>query len=143
VTHLTKNITIQAPAEKIFAVLIDPERASEMNPDLKLLSYTPAAIGGHDNTWEYKMGGMTFNGETRMKVYDAPRRAVYETSGGIPSTWEWSLAEIGDAVQVSLSLDYTMPGSLLGAIANKLLLERQNEKVIENQLANLKRMAES
>jgi uncharacterized membrane protein len=143
-TRIEKDIVINASAEKVFDILDDPNRASEMNPDLTLLSYTPAERGGYDNTWEYKMAGMKFAGESHMKAYEKPRLIVFETTGGIPSRWEWTLEPQGPTTtRVSLSLDYTMPGSLVGAIANKLVVERQNEKAIENQLANLKRMSES
>lgn len=142
-SHIEKNAVIHARAEKIFDILNDPSRASEMNPDLTLLSHAPAESGGYNSTWEYKMAGRKFSGETKVIEYDKPKHLVLETSGGIPSHWEWSLeAEDFTTTDVSVSLDYTMPGSLLGAIANKLVVERQNEKAIEHQLANLKRMAE-
>lgn len=35
-----------------------------------------------------------------------------------------------------------MPGSFLGVALNKLVIERQNEKDIEGQLAALKRLSE-
>jgi uncharacterized membrane protein len=142
-SHIEKSIVIHARAEKIFEILNDPNQASEMNPDLTLLSHTPAEAGGYNSTWEYKMAGKKFSGETKVVEYDKPKRLVLETTGGIPSHWEWTLeSEDFTTTDVSLSLDYTTPGSLLGVIANKLVIERQNEKVIENQLANLKRMAE-
>jgi uncharacterized membrane protein len=142
-SHIEKSIVINARAERIFDILNDPDRASEMNPELTLLSHSSASIGGFNSTWEYKMAGKKFSGETKVVAYEKPKRLVLETSGGIPSHWEWILeSEDFITTDVSLSLDYTMPGSLLGAIANKLLVERQNEKVIEHQLNNLKRMSE-
>lgn len=142
-SHIEKSTLISAPAEMIFAILNDPARASELNPDLTLLSHSPSAVGGHDNTWEFKMAGRKFSGETKIREYEEPHHLVFDTSGGIPSHWEWRLEPQGKATQVSLSLDYTVPGSLLGAALDKLVIERQNEKAIDNQLANLKRMSES
>ena len=49
----------------------------------------------------------------------------------------------GDVTQVMLSLTYTVPGSFLGAAFNKLVIEGQNEKDTEAELANLKRLSES
>ncbi len=141
-THIEKSVVINTPAEKIYDILNDPTRASELNPNLTLLSYTPAAIGGYDNTWEYKMAGRKFSGETKIVEFQPPHRMVYDTTGGIPSHWVWSLQSQEGGAKVSLSLDYTMPGSLLGAVVDKLVIERQNEKEIENQLANLKRASE-
>ncbi len=141
-TVIQKSITINAPAEKIFDILENMELQTELNPNLKILSYSPAPIGGVNTKWEYKMAGMKFNGETTMREYDRPRREVFDSKGGIDSRWEWTLTSQGDATEVSLRLEYTMPGSFLGAAFNKLLIEGQNEKDIEGQLANLKRLAE-
>ncbi len=143
-SHLTKNITINTRAEKVFDLINDPNRTSQLNPYLTLLSHKPAELGGYDSTWNYKMAGKKFSGNTKITAYQKPKRVVYETTGGIPSHWEWTLtSEDFMTTDVSLSLDYTVPGSILGAIADKLVIERQNEKIIEQQLVNLKRMAES
>jgi uncharacterized membrane protein len=141
-SHIEKSTVINAPAEKVFDLLNDPARAGELNPNLTLLTYTPAAMGGYDNTWEYKMAGRKFSGETKIVKFQPPHRMVYATTGGIPSHWVWTVQPQGSGVKVFLSLDYTMPGSLLGAVVDKLVVERQNEKEIENQLANLKRASE-
>jgi len=141
-SHIEKSAVINAPAEKVFDILNDPTRASELNPNLTLLTYTPAAMGGYDNTWEYGMAGRKFSGETKIVEFQRPQRIAWSTAGGIPSHWVWTVQPQGSGVKVSLSLDYTMPGSLLGAVVDKLVVERQNEKEIENQLANLKRASE-
>jgi uncharacterized protein YndB with AHSA1/START domain len=139
---ISKTETIKAPAERVFEVLSDPTLASELNPNLTITSYTPAAIGGFDNTWEYKMAGMKFTGETKMVEVNPPYRTVYETSGGLPSTWRWQLTNTGELTEVSVELDYTIPGVLNNPLTRPIL-ERQNEKVLENQLANLKRISET
>jgi uncharacterized membrane protein len=129
--------------ERVFALLMDPARASELNPELKLLSHRPSPVGGYDSTWEYKMAGVPFSGETTMIECQAASRIVSKTSGGIPSTWVFEFESQSEATQVTVALDYTMPGALLGAAVDKLVLERQNEKAIERYLGNLKRIAEN
>ena len=142
-SYISKSAIINAPAEKIFTLLTDPTLQNKMNPDFTVLTYTPSAIGGYDNTWNYKVAGMNFSGESKIAAYEPPSRLVFDTTGGIPSHWEWTLQPQGTSTNVSLSLDYTMPGSLFGEFFNKLLIERQNEKVVERQIKNLKRMSES
>jgi uncharacterized membrane protein len=141
--HVVKSTVINARAEKIFDIINDPNRAHEMNPDLTILTHNAATEGGYNSTWEYKMAGRKFNGESHVIEYEAPQHLVFETSGGIPSRWEWRL-DVQDPIttEVSLSVEYTVPGSIIGAVVNKLVVERQNEKSIENQLHNLKHMAE-
>ncbi len=141
-TVIQKSITINAPAENVFDTLDNMELQSELNPNLKILAYTPSPVGGHNTKWEYKMAGMKFTGETMVREYERPKREVFDSKGGIDSRWEWTLTSQGATTEVSLRLEYTMPGSFLGAAFNKLLIAGQNEKDIEGQLANLKRLAE-
>lgn len=138
---IKKTTAVQAPAERIFGILADPERAQELNPDLVLTSYTPSTIGGFDNTWEYRMSGFKFKGNTRMLVVEKPFVAIYETTGDLPSRWSWHLQSQGDATEVQVELDYTIPGMLNNPLTRPTV-ERTNEKVITNQLANLKRLSE-
>ena len=141
-TLIQKSVTINAPVDKVLAILEDPERQSELNPNLKLLSHTPSPLGFYDTTWEYKMAGMKLSGESTVIAYERGKRIVFESKGGIDSRWEWTINAQGDTTQVSLELAYTMPGSLLGAALNKLVIEGQNEKDIEGELATLKRLSE-
>lgn len=142
-TLIQKSVTINAPVENVLAILEDPERQSELNPNLKLLSSRPSPLGFYDTTWEYTMAGMKFSGESTVTAYEKGKHIVFESKGGIDSRWEWTINAAGSTTLVSLVLTYTMPGSFLGAALNKLVIERQNEKDIERQLANLKRLVES
>lgn len=142
-SHIEKTAIVQAPADKVFALLVDPARASDLNPELKLLSHHPSPVGGYDSTWEYKMAGVTFAGATTTVEYQPPSRLVMQTTGGIPSTWVFTLEPQGEATLATVVLDYVMPGALLGKAVDKLVLERQNEKSIERYIANLKRIAEN
>jgi uncharacterized membrane protein len=141
-TLIQKSISINAPAENVWEILDDMELQSELNPNLNILSHTPAPIGGQNTTWEYQMAGMKFSGKTTMTEYDRPKREVFASTGGLDSRWEWSLTSQGSTTDAALKLEYTMPGSFLGAAFNKVVIQRQNEKDIEGQLANLKRLAE-
>src|SRR5258708_39577400 len=142
-TLIQKSVTIHAPVENVLAILEAPERQSELNPNLKLLSYRPSPLGFYDTDWEYTMAGMKLSGQSTVLVYEKGKRMVFESKGGIDSRWEWTITAQGSTTLVSLVLTYTMPGPFLGAALNKLVIEGQNEKESERQLANLKRLAES
>src|SRR5690349_19011996 len=99
-SHIETSTLVQAPADNVFDLLIDPARMSDLNPELKLLSHQPSAVGGHDTAWQYKMAGVTFSGATTMIACAAPSQIVFRTTGGIPSTWMFQLEPRGDATQV-------------------------------------------
>ncbi|MBN9391611.1 MAG: SRPBCC family protein [Chloroflexi bacterium] len=139
---IKKSTAVTAPAERVFEILADPKLAHELNPDLVLTSYTPSTIGGFDNSWEYKMSGLKFKGTTRMLVVERPFVAIYETTGDLPSRWSWHLQSQGETTLVEVELDYTIP-KLLNNPLLRPSVEKTNEKVITNQVANLKRLSET
>ena len=134
-----KSTTIHATAERVFDLLADPDHFNKVNPDLVITATAQSALGGYDMDWEVRFGGMTLTGESKVVKFERPRELVIDTRGGVPSRWEWALQPNGDGVHLCLTLDYTVPKAL--AFMGKLL-EKQNEKSVEMQIANLKRMAE-
>jgi carbon monoxide dehydrogenase subunit G len=138
-SHISNSITIQAPIERIFDLLVDPNHWSRVNPDVTVTSYAPSEVGGYDLEWDYKFGAMTLSGSSKVVQYERPTLLVMDTSGGVPSHWMWSLEPDHDGTLLTLSLDYTVPKQLqfLGK-----LVEKQNEKSAEMQITNLKRLAE-
>jgi uncharacterized membrane protein len=87
------------------------------------------------------MGGLNVDGETEISE-SSPARFVMATSGGIPSTWTWEMKPAQGGTELKLSIDYTVPGSVLGAITNKLIIEKENDKELRSALANLKERLE-
>ena len=138
--QIIKSTTILAPAEQVFDLLADPDHFNRVNPDLTITEATPSTLGGFDMCWEYKLGAMTLAGHSQVITFERPSKLVIDTTGGVPSHWVWRLSAEPNGTRVDLELDYTVPEAL--AFMGKLL-EKQNEKSVEMQLANLKRLAET
>lgn len=138
-SHISKSTLIQAPIERIFDLLIDPNHLNQVNPDITITSYAPSEMGGYDVEWDYKFGAMTLSGSSRVVKCERPTQLIMDTSGGVPSHWVWTLEADHDSTHLTLSLDYSVPKQLqfLGK-----LVEKQNERSVEMQITNLKRLAE-
>lgn len=91
---------------------------------------------------KYKSAGLTFDITfiTRDIVHGS--HVIWDMEGMINGYQHWTYTPAGSGVKVSCVFDYTMPGGGLGAIADKLIVERMNTTNIENTLANLKKMVE-
>ncbi len=142
--QIIKSATIFAPADRVFDLLADPDHFNKVNPDLVITDATPSALGGYDMCWEVRFGAMTLAGESKVVKFERPCELVIDTQGGVPSHWVWSLLpndsnNSNSGVQLNLTLDYSVPKAL--AFLGRLL-EKQNEKSVETQVANLKRLAE-
>lgn len=137
--RIERQVAIAAPAERIFDLITDPQQLSRVNPDIAVLSFAPSVVGGYDIQWEYRFGMMTLAGESKNALFEKPHRIVIDTLGGVPSHWDWSVQPNGAGSHLSLTLDYSVPPAL--AFMGKLL-EKQNEKSVDAQMANIKRLAE-
>lgn len=117
--------------------MLNTPAAPEWAPSLEKVWDVQGHGAGCTCKWQYKMSGASFEGSAEI-TEASPERIVLSTSGGIPSTWVYELTPADGGTHLKLSIDYTVPGSVLGAIADKLLVERQNQKEIKQTLANLK-----
>ncbi len=135
---IEKSTVIAAPAERIFAFVSEPTNLPEIWPSLvEVRDITPAANGGSDFRWTYKMAGMRFEGTSTALDFAPPRRISAATKGGISSTTTWTLEPEGDATRVTIHSELTVPGKLLGKLAEPLVM-RENSKEAEVILTNLK-----
>jgi hypothetical protein len=48
------------------------------------------------------------------------------------------MTPVDGGTQLDVSIDYTVPGAALGALADKLVIEKQNRKELAESLATLK-----
>ena len=136
--HIEKQILIHGTAEQLFDWVAHPDHLSEVNPDIRVVSYAPSPNGGYDTVWEYQFGAMKLAGKSTVLTYERPCKLIVETQGGIPSHWVWSFVAQADGVLVDVVMDYDIPKPLqfMGS-----LLTKRNEKSVEMQLENLKTLA--
>ena len=81
---LEKSITINAPVEKVFALLTDPRNLQEIWPSLiEVQHVTPAPKGDFNFDWVYKMAGMKIEGTSETVEYVFNERTVTKGTKGI------------------------------------------------------------
>ena len=134
---VTKSITINAPVENIFAFLDDPLNLKDWVPSIMdVKDVTGAGVGQHYR-WHYKMAGVRLEGESTVSEHIPNERRVTQSKGGVVSTWTYTLDAQDSGIRFTLSVEYTIPVPVLGKLAEKLVL-RRNEREAELALANVK-----
>lgn len=129
------SVTINASIEKVFDAIADQEKAAQ---------YHPAAVNGKPDELgssaelDYHVVGMKIHTKLTVSEVDKPRKLVQEMSGAMPGKWTWNLEQEGQAVKVNISIDYNVPGGILGKIANQLFLGRMNQRNLERAVHGLK-----
>jgi uncharacterized membrane protein len=137
-----RSININAPVDKVFAYIDDPTNGPEWMPSLTEVSDVSGSGVGQHYRWKWKMVGVPLAGESSVTEHVPNERVVSENKGGVTSTWMDILEPHGDGTTLTIDVDYTIPIPVLGKLAEKLVLKR-NERELELALENVKDTLES
>ena len=140
-----KSIDIDAPAERVFAMLTDPRRLPEYATGLvsvEDIRQTEQHLGDSFRA-TYAALGLHFLMTFTATEYEHPSKLTRRFEGGMKGTWTWLLEPRGTSTHVTTAMEYEMAGGMLGKAMNAVLVERMNEKNAKRMLENLKLVSEA
>ncbi len=137
-TKVEKIITVNAPAEKIYNYVGNPENLTEFWPSLvEVTDVQLLPNGGNSNRWAYKMAGIRLEGTSEDTERVPNERIVSKTKGGIESTQTWGFQPEAGGTKVTFVVEYTVPIPVLGKLA-EVIIVKMNDREADSMLANLK-----
>jgi carbon monoxide dehydrogenase subunit G len=140
-TTVNRSINIKAPVESVFTYLSDPMNALEwMVGMMEVTDVSGIGLGEH-YSWKYKMVGIPIQGKSTTTEYVPNERAVVESKAGIASKFTFTYAPQEGGTKLDLEVDYTIPVPVLGKLAEKLVLKR-NEREADMWMDNIKERLE-
>lgn len=149
-TVVTKSIVINAPREAIRPYVNEPDRMRSWNPNIyKWEAGEGWPEAGAQGEIGFKAsGGVDVEGVMTMVEYDPDtlnRTYTIDSNNENfePSVWKYTYDENDGQTTVTAEVEYTLPGSYLGKVLDKLVVERGNAKLLEESLQHLKRKVES
>jgi uncharacterized membrane protein len=143
VAKIEKSIVIDAPVEKVFTFMAEPNNLLEIWPSLlEIRNVEPLPNGGYCYDWTYKMAGLRFEGRAEWIEFVKDQRVVDRNQGGIPSTFVWTYQPEGAGTRVTMRVDYSIPGAAVGRLAEPII-QKMNEHEAGTILANLKTRMEA
>lgn len=142
---ITRSAVINAPLERVFKALDDPNALPTIVPAVTHVSDVALSAKRIGDTFRvtYGLMGMHFDLNFTTVEHEHPRKIVREFEGGMSGKMSYTLEPEANATKVTFDVDYEMSGGVLGRAVNKLLVERMNEKNAERMLENLKMMMET
>ena len=136
------EIRIDAPREKVWAVLADLGGIYKWNPGVSHSRSTSESSGGEGATRHCDLSSPKGYLEERAfdwREGDGFKIDIYESSFPFErNVVEFSVRADGDGTIVSVSPDYQLKFGPIGALVERLILGRQLRKGMANLLAGLK-----
>lgn len=139
---IKKSITINAPVEKVFEYIKDVKTIPEWMPSMVEVYDSTGTNVGDTYKWKYKMAGIIFKGETEVTEQVPNKMSRTKSKGGIISDFLFLFEPKDGGTQLELTIDYTIPVPVLGKLAEKAVLKK-NEREAELAMQNIKDKMES
>src|SRR5215469_6356276 len=102
-----ENTVVAAPAEKIYKMLAEPERAVMFVPGLTRISN----VASDKRSWDYEFSwhGFGIKGHAECTASDSPKKYQFKTVSGNKSVWTYQCASEGGKTKLSLEIEYEVP----------------------------------
>ena len=141
--RVVKEIIVSAPVDVVFEYVANFENNVLWIVSVtEIFDLTPPEPGvGQSYSWTYSLAGIPFKGNSVVTEFEPNKRLVYETMGGINSTWTYLLTAENGKTHFQLQVDYIMPLRALSKLAEPFL-RRMNERETDLSLQNLKELIE-
>lgn len=141
--RLSDSIHVDAPVERIFEYMDQPENQVEITPSLTR-SETVERLenGGARAAYTYSMAGVSLDGHVTATRYEPPERIVFEMTGDLEGEIEWRFEEENGGTRVTYNADYEVPVPVVDAVVEPFV-KRYNSRVLRSTLENLRERLES
>jgi Polyketide cyclase / dehydrase and lipid transport len=144
-SHLSTTIHVVAPPEIVYDIVADPARAPDWQTLIAEMGDISGRRGGVGSSYigYYRVAGRRLQG--RFVVTAAERPTLHQAAGTTRGGWaRWTtiLAPTPGGTEVRVSLEYELPGEIVGSLFG-VLTGKRLEKEFTKTYANLKRLAEA
>jgi ribosome-associated toxin RatA of RatAB toxin-antitoxin module len=144
-SHLSTAIHVAASPEIVFDIVSDPARAPDWQSLLAEMGEISGRPGGVGSSFVgyYRVAGRRLEG--RFVVTAAERPTLHQSAGTTLGGWaRWTtlISPSGDGVEVRISLEYELPGEIVGSLFGMLTGNRLEREFVRSY-ENLKRVAEA
>ena len=135
-----KTIEIEASPEKVFAFGIDNKKMNDAMKDFAESEITSKGPFGVGTTIHFvgKAGGQQLEWDMEVTEFEKNKKIAYRSVGAskFKMTNSTTLEPTAKGTNVTYSVDYKLPYSILGKLVDKLRvskdIDRDNTKLLEN-----------
>ncbi|MCE7948842.1 MAG: hypothetical protein DYG88_15580 [Chloroflexi bacterium CFX4] len=140
--HISESVSINATPAAVWSLLTTPDSILKWFVGIDTLEATPdyPAVGSKI-AGNYKVLGIELKATQTVTASEAGSTIHYALEGVVNGTQNWSIAGAGNAVTLTMTMDYSMSGGVLGKLAEPAV-HQMNLNNAKQSLAKLKALAE-
>jgi len=143
---LQKGVVIRAPLEEVYAVARNPNRWPVWFVGMSEIEKLEGeGEVGTVAEFGYMMAGIRFPVTVEVledHIDEEGARWKGKIGGPLAGEQTWVYTPKDGQTEVAVDMEYTVPGKALGKIANRLIIERTQERSLVQTLENLKILCE-
>jgi hypothetical protein len=144
-SHLSTTLRVEAAAAAVFDLIVDPARNPEWQTLLVEMGDIAGRPGGIGSSFVgfYRVAGRRMT--SQFVVTAAERPTVFQVSGTTTGGWtRWTtmIEPDGDGCELRVSLEYELPGEIVGSLIG-LLTGHRIEREFRRTYDNLRRLVET
>jgi carbon monoxide dehydrogenase subunit G len=147
VGKVTKSIEIEASPEEVFNFINDMEKMNKARAGFTEGEYTSKGPAGVGSTSHYvgKAGGSQAEWDMEITEFVKNKKVSARTIGASKFKMKssWTLEPTTKGTQLTYSMDYELPYSILGKVVDKLSVGKDADRMAMQQLENVKKALEA
>ncbi len=138
-----RMVQINASPEATMELLSDASHWPDWYPGMTKIEITaPFPEEGGKVAFKVKSAGVSMPITETVLDYQPGKLQVLQMDGMLSGRARWELTPEGEGTRLTTTFDYTLPGGVLGKIADALIARRLNAKSLEDGLQNFKALVE-
>jgi carbon monoxide dehydrogenase subunit G len=126
---VTRSFTVKRAPDAVIDYIADVENHPAFIHPLKSVSNIEGDPKQKGTRWDWTfvMGGLELAGKAETAEYQPAKRYSFRTTG-IDSTFVYSAEPQNGGSRVTAEVNYEIPQSVLGKVADRAVIERMNER---------------
>jgi carbon monoxide dehydrogenase subunit G len=138
-----RSVEIKASPQETMSLLSDAGRWPDWYPGMSEVDITaPFPEAGGKVAFKVKSAGLSLPITETVLDYQPDKLQLFQMEGMLSGRARWELTPEGDGTRLTTTFDYTLPGGVLGKIADALIARRLNAKSLQEGLRNFKELVE-
>lgn len=136
---------VEAPIEQVFDYAVDFRHTPEWNVSVvEMRAEGPLTKVGDTFAGKMKLFGHVYEGGGKITAIERPFMVAFVSTTPLGGHQDWTshFSVSGTGTDVESVIDYEVPGSLLGGIADKLFVEREITRMLGQSRDNFKAIVE-